>query len=288
MYYSLNQDELRIIAKNAIENFELWARRFIDIKLIEKYGKKWNGYVEDGKPLINKKLNARIKEMLQREPLRFSRAIDTLFIEDIISLLCRNDLYNDNFKDALKNAYPQGNEEAREFLMRLVPIRNKLNHAWHISVRESEKAICYANDFIDCLKEYYVKEGCEKVYNVPLIVRIADSCGNEFMDSQISRNSTGRGHCSPNGSLGVITAGESFSIEANVDPSFEKSTYSISWLYNNQWIDGNKLTIILSENDIRMDFTLYCRVISNQHTWHRCGDVDDCVSITYKVVPPVQ
>lgn len=288
MYYTLNQDELRIIVKNAIENFELWARRFIDKKLVAKYGTKWYDYKENGEALINSKLKAHIKRMLEQEPSRCPRAVDTLLIADVIKLLCRKDLYNSCFKDALKNAYPQGNDEAREFLMQLVPIRNKLNHASHISVREAEKAICYANDFIDCLKKYYIKEGYEKMYNVPVIVRIADSSGNEFMDSQISRNSTGTGHCEPNESLNIITAGEHFSIEANVDPSFEKSTYSISWFYNNQWIDGNKLTITLSENDICINFTLYCRVISNQHAWHRCGEVDDCVSITYKVVPPVQ
>lgn len=149
LYYFLNQDELRIIAKNAIENFELWARRFIDTKLVANYGTKWYDYAENGNPLINSKLNKRIKEMLQRESLRYPRAVDTLSIDDVIRLLCHNKLYNDYFKDALKNAYPQGSDEAREFLMRLVPIRNKLNHAGHISVREAEKAICLLKNLLN-------------------------------------------------------------------------------------------------------------------------------------------
>lgn len=285
MYHSINQDKLRIVTKKAIENFELWARRLIDIKLVSNYGKNWYLHVENGNPLIKKELSKHIKEMLEAQPLRCPRAVDTLFLDDIITLLCRDDLYKKYFRDALESVYPQGKEEARATLSRLIPIRNKLNHANHISVREAEKAICYTNDFIDSLKEYYKKEGCEKMYNVPLIIRISDSLGNEFCDSQISRNSTGRGICIPTNN--IITVGESFSIEANVDPSFDTSTYSIQWLYENEWYSGNKLTLNLKESDIRIDFTLYCKVMSNEHTWHRCGDVDDCVGITYKVVPPM-
>lgn len=287
LYHSMSEEELRITAKKAIENFELWARRLIDIHLVLNYGTNWYDFIEKGNPIIKKELSLHIKEMLNHDPSRCPRAVDTLFIDDIITLLCRDDLYKKFFQFALKNAYPQGRDEAREFLSRLIPIRNKLNHANHISVREAEKAICYANDFIDSLKEYYKKEGNEKMYNVPLIVRIADSLGNEFSDTQILRNATGRGHCSPKENQAIITVGETFSIEANIDPSFMPSTYSIEWLFDNTWHEGRKLTIVLDESNVRIDFTLYCKVVSNEHTWHRCGDVDDCVAITYKVVPPI-
>lgn len=32
--------------------------------------------------------------------------------------------------------------------------------------------------------------------------------------------------------------------------------------------------------------TLYCKVVSNK-SWHRCNDVDDCVGITYTVLPQI-
>ena len=113
----------------------------------------------------------------------------------IIYLLCTDKFYQLMFKDILIHSYPQGNNEAREFLGRLIPIRNKLSHSNPITIREAEKAICYSNDFIDGVKEYYKKEGKDRMYNVPTIIRIIDSLGNEFNTNQISRNSTGRGHC---------------------------------------------------------------------------------------------
>ena len=286
MYYSFNAEELRSIAKRAIESFELWARRLIDIQLSNAYGVDWYNYSDNGTSLIKKELNEHIREMMERDSSRCPRAVDTLFLDDIIYLLCREDLYKRFFRDALIYAFPQGRDELRVFLTRLIPIRNKLNHANHISVREAEKAICYTNDFIDSLKEYYKREGFERMYNVPQVIRVADSFGNEFQDGQISRNSTGRGHCTPNENRDVITVGEPFSIEVNIDPSFDNTTYSVKWLFNNQWYDGNKLTVIPDVSAIRIDFTIYCHVTSNEHDWHRCGDVDDSVAITYKVVPP--
>lgn len=287
MYYSMSQEELRIKAKKAIENFELWARRFIDTKLVEKYGTEWYNYTENGQPLVKSELKRKMQQMLQQESSHYPRAVDVLLLDDVIYLLCREDLYNNCFSCALQSAYPQGRDVAREFLSRLVPIRNKLNHANPISVREAEKAICYTNDFVDCLKDYYRKEGMEKMFNVPMIIKVSDSLGNQFWDSQISRNETGRGYCSPREPLNIITTGEPFSIEAEIDPSFAESTYSVAWLFKNKWHDGKKLTVMLDESDVRMDFTLYCRVISNQHSWHRCGDVDDSIAIVYKVVPPM-
>ena len=97
----------------------------------------------------------------------------------IIYLLCTDKFYQLMFKDILIHSYPQGNNEAREFLGRLIPIRNKLSHSNPITIREAEKAICYSNDFIDGVKEYYKKEGKDRMYNVPTIIRIIDSLPNE-------------------------------------------------------------------------------------------------------------
>lgn len=63
--------------------------------------------------------------------------------------------------------------------------------------------------------------------------------------------------------------------------------YSVAWLFENTWHEGRKFTATLNEHNVKINFTLYCRVISNQHAWHRCGDVDDSVSVTYKVIPPM-
>lgn len=46
-----------------------------------------------------------------------------------------------------------------------------------------------------------------------------------------------------------------------------------------------KLTKEITEKHIRINFYIFCHVISNEHEWHRCGDVDDSVTVVYQVVP---
>ena len=62
--------------------------------------------------------------------------------------------------------------EAKTFLTRIIPIRNKLSHSNPISIREAERAICYSNDFVEGVKEYMKQEGKQNEYNVPKIYGI--------------------------------------------------------------------------------------------------------------------
>lgn len=285
MLYKFNEVDLRSICRRNIENFERWARRLIDEQYTKHYGTNWIDFkLENNEFLIKNKLRNTVSYLKNQDNERFNRTVDALFLEDIIYLLCTDKFYKLMFKDILVYSYPQGNNEVREFLERLIPIRNKLSHSNPISIREAEKAICYTNDFIDGVKEYYKKEGKEKMYNVPTIIRIIDSLGNEFNTNQISRNSTGRGHCDASESY-EIRSGDKLTIEASIDPAFDESTYSVSWLFKNNWHDGNKIVLELDDSCVRIDFTLYCKVISNVNDWHRCGDVDDSVGITYRVFP---
>ena len=80
--------------------------------------------------------------MLVENSQIFSRPIDTLYLDEIIYVLCKKKLYNENFKEFLKIMYPNGAEEVRTFLKRLIPIRNKLSHANPLSIREAEQCIC--------------------------------------------------------------------------------------------------------------------------------------------------
>lgn len=285
MLYKFNEVDLRSICRRNIENFERWARRLIDEQYTKHYGTNWIDYkLENNEFLIKNKLRNTVSYLKNQDNERFNRTVDALFLEDIIYLLCTDKFYKLMFKDILIYSYPQGNNEVREFLERLIPIRNKLSHSNPISIREAEKAICYTNDFIDGVKEYYKKEGKEKMYNVPTIIRIIDSLGNEFNTNQISRNSTGRGHCDASESY-EIRSGDMLTIEASIDPAFDESTYSVSWLFKDNWHDGNKIVLELDDSCVRIDFTIYCKVISNVNNWHRCGDVDDSVGITYRVLP---
>lgn len=55
-------------------------------------------------------------KMMADEPLRFPTPVDTLFVEDIIYILCKPDFYNDYFSPYLRVMYPEGNNELRTFL----------------------------------------------------------------------------------------------------------------------------------------------------------------------------
>ena len=285
MLYKYNEVELRSICKTNIENVERWARRLIDEQFTKHYGADWIDHkLENNEFLIKNELRQTIIKLNRQDDKRFSRTVDALFLEDIIYLLCTEKFYKLMFKDVLICSYPQGNSETREFLGRLIPIRNKLSHSNLITIREAERSICYSNDFIEGVKEYYKKEGNDRMYNVPTIIRLIDSLGNEFNSNQIKRNSTGRGLCDASSSY-EVRSGDTLSIEVSIDPAFDESTYTVSWLFKNKWYDGNKIILELDESCVKIDFTLYCRVISNAHDWHRCGDVDDCVCITYSILP---
>ena len=86
-----------------------------------------------------------------------------------------------------------------------------------------------------------------------------------------------------------LRVGDTLSVEVEVDPSFSPDDYHVDWVYKNQVPEhtgplGNRITVDILECHVGFEFAIYCMVTSNQ-SWHRCGDVDDCVSLIYKVLP---
>lgn len=233
MYNNIKIDLIRSECKNVIENLEVWLRNLIDNELTENYNANYLEFLNrDGSRLIKKEI---VKDAIERKtnnPERYPRLIDAMLLDDEIKIICNPNLYKNIFIKALSSAYPEGNDEARTFLNRLIPIRNKLYHSNPISIREAEKVICYSNDVIDSIKEYYREKTMEKKYNVPTILKITDSLGNIFYSSQIKRNSTGRGLCETRVSeKNVIYSGDKISIEVEIDSSFRTEDYSIKWVF---------------------------------------------------------
>jgi len=291
MFNQLNIDLIRSDCRNTIENLEIWLRNLIDNELSKKYGTNYLDYTSsDGKRLIKKEI---IKDALQRksnDSSRYPRLIDAMLLDDEIKIICHPNLYRDFFNQALSQAYPNGNDEARTFLNRLIPIRNKLYHGNPISIREAEKVICYSNDALDSIKEYYKSQLMEKKYNAPTIIKVTDSFGNIFYSSQIKRNSTGRGLCDTRTTeKNIIYPGDKISIEVEIDSSFNEDDYSINWIFDKKdktsfQINSNKILLEIDNQHIRTDYAIYCSVISKED-WHRCGDVDDSIAIIYQIAP---
>ena len=268
LFADLTFDEIRDLCRSNIEAFEIWARKLIDAKMTEKYGENFVEAKDTHDEFILKKgFRERITSMRANEPERFPRLVDAFFAEDIEYILCHQAFYNELFKEALDYIYPQGREEAREFLKRLVPIRNALSHANPISTRQAEQAVCYTHDFIEGLKQYYKDKGEEKVWNVPRIVSIRDSVGNKFENPTDQHGNASIFSCSH-----AFRCGEEYSVEIEADPSFNVDDYQISWKYNNHDLEEfdniSEVKIIFRHSDVGEYSFLHCTVVSNK-TWHK-------------------
>jgi hypothetical protein len=131
-----------------------------------------------------------------------------------------------------------------------------------------------------------------KDYNAPTITKIVDAQGSTFKTNDIKRNNTGRGLINLiDRREKWIRPGDTVSLEVEVDPSFSGDEYEIRWIYlispgRSTNALGPKLCIVISNQQVGVNFPVHCNVISNKE-WHRCGDVDDSITLSYKVLPPI-
>lgn len=287
MFYRYSEEELRSYCRTNIESLEKWARIVIDEELSNKYGNNYfDAKMQNGDPIIKKSINDKATDMLKKHPDRFRRKIDTLFLEEIIYILCKVQLYKGVFKAVLDSIYPDGCDEARTYLKRLIPIRNKLSHSNPISVREAEKTICYCNDFVDGIKLHFEKKGIGNMFNVPYAIRLNDSLGNEFL----LRNNE-----SPeivwiknvNGEVAKFNVCEQYSLWVTMDPSFEKDDYRVSWSINGKVISTDTMVCFeMTEEMVGEKIALTFQVVQNKK-WHKFTIEDQRVLIWFCVVPPM-
>lgn len=285
MFYQFSQEELRALCRTHIETLEMWARRFIHETLVQNYGKNYFDYKNsNGDPLINKEIRNNVLKLGEKHPQIKQRPVDGMYFEDLIKILCNPKLYK-HFKSALDYMYPQGNGEVRCFLSRLIPTRNALSHANPISIRQAEQVVCYTNDFIDGLKSYYKDVGMDKVWNVPKIIRAIDSLGNEFTFLSEDNSS---------GNIRYIAqplyCGDKYSVQVEVDPTFDANTYEICWKaghteYNN-FKNKSFFEIELHNQDVAKGYLVSCTIISNKE-WHKFHFFDSKLNLILEVRPPV-
>jgi len=251
MYHEYKQEELRSYCRNNIETVELWARRLIHEKMTSQYGDNYiDADINKNEKLIKKDIRDHVKKMLQKEPGRFNRPVDTLFLDHIVYFLCNEKWYKTLFKEALDYAYPQGCEEVREFLNRLIDIRNPLSHSNHISIYQTERAICYSHDFIEGLKQYYKDKGEEKMWNVPRIIRLSDSLGNIY-ENLAEESATGIMIRIPQN----MNCGDSYSIDIEIDSAFLANEYEIFWQSYREELDkkyhnSTHFNIVFNNKDV--------------------------------------
>ena len=285
MFYQLSQEELRALCRTHIETLEMWARRFIHGTLVQNYGKNYFDYKNsNGDPLINKEIRNNVLKLGEKHPQIKQRPVDGMYFEDLIKILCNPKLYK-HFKPALDYMYPQGNEEVRCFLSRLIPTRNALSHANPISIRQAEQVVCYTNDFIDGLKAYYKDRGMDKVWNVPRIIRATDSLGNEFTFLSEDNSSGNIRYIGQ-----PLYCGDKYSVQVEVDPTFDADTYEICWKAGQTKYDNFKnksfFEIELHNQDVAKGYLVSCTIISNKE-WHKFQFFDSRLNLILEVRPPV-
>lgn len=288
----LSDADLRTGCKEAIEALELWFRRVIDMALRPDFGDDYINGKRNGQYLFKTQLRCNIMKRQSQSLKMYPRPIDAALLEDEIYIVCLPELYRGYFRPFFASSYPRcSGDQLRFMLDKLVDPRNRLMHSNPISIRQAEQVLCYSYDVIDAIKAYVEELNMGQEYNAPRIIKLSDSNGSAFHDSQIRRNATGRGHVQVSEFTSIrLRCGDKLSIEAEIDPSFPPADYRIEWIYANPAPEharyqGKRITIDLHECHVREDFTVSCKVTSNQ-SWHRCGDVDDSVGLTYKVLPP--
>nr|DAT79109.1 MAG TPA: Swt1-like HEPN [Caudoviricetes sp.] len=288
----LTETELRDLCRHHIDTFEKWSRRIIDEKFKESYGLDYFNYkISPEQPLIKSEIKKRIEQRVRDNPGRFPRKIDAILLEDVEYFLCRDDLYNSQFKNILEPFY-SGILEVRKIFDRLIPIRNKLSHGNMISVHEAEQCICYTGDFINVYKQYYINVGKEKDYNVPVFLRIKDNLGNDIIreNSQEIWEVHFYGRTAPKIQL---RSGDSYKLWVEVDSSFDSSFYEISWIVKQDYSTvikkgtGNVIEFTLNNKNVSYAPEIFIYLVTKRD-WHRFHGDDDVISLRYeKILPPI-
>lgn len=289
--HTLGEADLRTTCKERLEALEHWLRRLIDDHLRPTYGDYFEHTDSNGDRLLKKRLAEQVAERCAKEPNRYPRKIDAILLEDAIDIVCNERLFKTHFREPLSVAYPDGREEARTFLIRLLSARNHLAHSNPISVRQGEQIICYTNDVIDSLKSYYIKTGMNSEYNVPLFLRYTDSFGNTFTRSQFQEHVGGILLALYRDARFALRPGDVLRSEVEIDATFDKSSYTVSWNTHPATLaESNSTTILVVPIEVRHvseHFYVGCTIITNRE-WHRLGSgCDDELSVAYKVLPPV-
>ena len=171
-------DDLRTLCRHRLETLELWLRRLIHDKLTAAYGHAYLEHEVSGNHIFRGEVRQKASARMRENPDRYSRPVDALFLDDLVTTLCKKDLHREHFRDALSGAFPDGCEEARTFLSRLVDIRNPLAHANPISDHQVLRVFCYSQDVIKSITDHYESFGMSREFNAPTFVAFRDSIGN--------------------------------------------------------------------------------------------------------------
>jgi hypothetical protein len=282
--HRLPTEDIRLACRQKLETCELWLRRLIHEELSQKFGAAYfNDGVHDGGHLFRTEIRTHAARRMAENPNRYNKPIDTLLFDHLIDTLCKHGLYNLCFSSSLKRAFPEGAQEARTFFSRLVPIRNALAHANPMSIHDAERVLCYCDDVIESLKDNYRELNMAQTYNAPIFTRLVDSLGH----AETPANS----HIWYRYLDTALRPGDAIRLEAEVDSSFDPDDYTVEWCVCNIGMGENgtgchfALTLLARHVGEQLDIQVN---LKSNREWHRHGSFDARMTISYRVLPPLE
>lgn len=280
----LPSEVIRTSCRQRLESCELWLRRLIHDALIAEFGAD---YIEtatlNGQSLFRSDIRNYVTSRLAAKNHGFSRPIDTLLLDHLCSIICKEEAFQKYFAPAIRHGFPTGKEHLRLILMRLVPIRNALSHANPISLHDAERALCYCDDIIAALTEYYASLGMSQEFDAPSFTRYSDSAGRvrylTKTDEQLNFTADT-----------AFRSGDSVRFEVDVDGHYSPEKYIVRWQVGNtpnpEQVEGNQLSFTLLPRHVSTHFVIFVSVIS-KNSWHRHGSHDARLVLVYRVLPPL-
>lgn len=288
--HTLEINFLRERCRSRIEAIELWMRRIITEELTAAIGTDFiNHQSSPGAFIIKKEIRDNINNRYSSSPYSFPRPIDAAFFENLIDIFCNPSLYDNYFKKYLIEVYPpsmpNGTVHLKFSFERLKNIRNNLSHANSISIRDAEFVLSFTTEHIESFKSFYYMLGKQQEYNVPQIVKVTDSFGNVLIRKDFQNFES---HDYSIDSKCILRPGDILSIEVEVDPSYTDAKYQFRFGGTSQdYSYSCKLVYVIQKHDVDKRMPIYCQVRSDKD-WHKQFNMDDQITLFYKVLPPLE
>lgn len=277
LFGNMSTDEIRNFVRHQLETLERWLRRLVDDAQREHYGSTFSALP------IKQDIKNQVADRRAREPQRYPRDVDALLFDDLVTIMCHPQAYP-HFKNALKDAFPDGPAEARTFLDRIIEARNPLAHANDITSHQALRVMCYSADVIESLKAYYARNNLAQTYNAPSFLRIWDDRGNSAEVDE-----TGRFVAEFEKTQ--LRPGDVLQLEIQPDESFPEDSYQIMWrddaLIVGDYSIGRTFSIKIENRHVSQSGMYILTKIVSIRDWHRHGSYDAKVLVHYSVLPPV-
>lgn len=281
----LPTDLLRTHARQRLESLELWLRRLIHDEFTATYGQDYvNTATVSGQAVFNTAIRKHVASRIAVASKPSLRPVDTLLLDHIATIICKEDVYRLHFSRPLRHGFPQGQQHFRIMLQRLVPIRNALAHANPISTHDAERSLCYSSDIIESLLQHYSDVGMSKDFDAPTFTRYNDSFGNVEVpvSADVQLNFTSRQS---------LRCGDSLRIEVEVDAHYSPETYEITWLVTGvrepETGKGHSFALTLGPRHVNENFCIFVTLVAGGREWHRHGNHDARLVLVYRVLPPI-